>query len=74
MLADPHYNAREMFHQVEIDGKPLKLPAITPKLESTPGGTRGSGPDVGEHNAEVLGSLLGLDEDAIETLRNSGAI
>ncbi len=39
MLNDPHYRARGMFEQVEIDGEPLKIPAIIPKLQSTPGRT-----------------------------------
>lgn len=74
MLADPHYNAREMFHQVEIDGKPLKIPAMTPKLDSTPGRTRWSGPQVGAHNQEILGTLLGLDATALENLKERGVI
>ncbi len=74
MLADPHYNAREMFHQVEIDGKPLKIPAMTPKLDSTPGRTRWSGPQVGAHNQEILGTLLGLDATALANLKERGVI
>jgi crotonobetainyl-CoA:carnitine CoA-transferase CaiB-like acyl-CoA transferase len=74
MLADPHYNAREMFHAVEIDGKPLKIPAITPKLETTPGGTRWPGPTVGAHNDEIMGELLGLNEHALASLRGDGVI
>ena len=36
------------------DGTPIKLPAITPKLSATPGATKWLGPDLGEHNNEVL--------------------
>ena len=35
-MSDPHYNARGMFETVEIDGEPLKIPAILPKLSETP--------------------------------------
>ena len=39
MLEDPQYQSRGMFEQVEINGEPLKIPAILPKLEATPGRT-----------------------------------
>jgi crotonobetainyl-CoA:carnitine CoA-transferase CaiB-like acyl-CoA transferase len=74
MIADPHYQARGMFEQVEIDGKPLKIPAILPKLDSTPGETQWSGPKLGSHNNEVLAGILGLDKERLEALRKSGTI
>ena len=43
MMSDPHYNARGMFETVEIDGEPLKIPAILPKLSETPGAPIGRG-------------------------------
>jgi crotonobetainyl-CoA:carnitine CoA-transferase CaiB-like acyl-CoA transferase len=30
MMQDPHFSARGLFQEVEIDGKPLKIPAIPP--------------------------------------------
>jgi crotonobetainyl-CoA:carnitine CoA-transferase CaiB-like acyl-CoA transferase len=39
MMNDAHYQARGMFEQVEIDGKPLKIQSLLPKLKSTPGET-----------------------------------
>ncbi len=69
MINDPHYQARGMFEQVEIDGKPLKIPAILPKLDSTPGKTDWSGPKLGSHNDEVLRGILGLSDDELETLK-----
>ncbi len=74
MLADPHYQARGMFEQVEIDGKPLKIPAILPKLDSTPGETLWSGPKLGSHNDEILSGLLGLNKEQLAALRKSGTI
>lgn len=74
MLADPQYQARGMFEQVEIDGKPLKIPAIMPKLADTPGRTDWPGGAVGSHNEEVLGDLLGLDDDEIKGLRDAGVV
>ena len=55
MMTDPHYQARGMFETVEINGKPLKIPAIMPKLSRTPGETKWPGAKIGEHNQEILG-------------------
>ena len=74
MLADPHYNARGMFEQVEIDGKPLKIPAIMPKLSATPGRTDFPGGAIGDHNDEVLQGILSLSEEEIAALRKEGVI
>ncbi|MDP6189878.1 MAG: CaiB/BaiF CoA-transferase family protein [Gammaproteobacteria bacterium] len=74
MMDDPHYQARGLFEQVEIDGKPLKIPAIIPKLQRTPGQTRWSGPKLGQHNIEVLGDILGLDDSTLAKLRKQGVI
>ena len=68
MMDDPHYNARGMFETVEIDGKPLKIPAIMPKLSRTPGETHWPGAAIGEHNTEILGGLLGLSDEEIAAL------
>lgn len=72
MMEDPHYQARGMFESVEIDGEPLKIPAIMPKLDGTPGRTDWPGLDAGSHNNEILGGLLNLDEDALNQLRSDG--
>ena len=68
MMADPHYNARGMFETVEINGEPLKIPAIMPKLSRTPGETHWPGAAIGEHNSEILGGLLGLSDEEIAEL------
>ena len=74
MLSDPQYQARGMFEQVEIDGEPLKIPAILPKLANTPGRTDWPGSEVGSHNEEILGGLLSLDDEEIARLRDAGVI
>ncbi|MCP3907149.1 MAG: CoA transferase [Oceanicoccus sp.] len=74
MMNDAHYQARGMFEQVEIDGKPLEIPAILPKLKSTPGATTWSGPQLGSHNDEVLGELLGLGDEQLAELKNNRII
>ena len=74
MMTDPQYQARGLFEQVEIDGEPLKIPAILPKLESTPGRTDWPGREIGSHNEEVLRDILKLDDAEIERLRGEGVV
>jgi crotonobetainyl-CoA:carnitine CoA-transferase CaiB-like acyl-CoA transferase len=74
MVDDPHFQARGLFEEVEAGGRPLKLPAIIPKLSETPGSTEWAGPAVGEHTREVLGEVLGLSDDEIDELSGKGAI
>lgn len=74
MMSDPQFLARRMFEQHAFsDGTPIKLPAITPKLSETPGETKWLGPELGEHNAEVL-RALGYDDEHITQLRRDGVI
>jgi len=74
MMSDPHYQARGLFEGVEIDGEPLKIPAIMPKMSETPGRTDWPGQPVGSHNDEVLRGILELDDGQIEQLREQGVI
>lgn len=73
MMEDAHFKYRELFEAVEINGESLKLPALLPKLDGTPGGTEWPGPAVGSHTDEVLQSL-GLDADHIAELKSSGIV
>lgn len=74
MLQDPQFLARRMFEQhLFRDGTPVKLPAVTPKLSETPGGTRWMGPALGEHTEEVLGAL-GYSAGDIAELRRAGVL
>jgi crotonobetainyl-CoA:carnitine CoA-transferase CaiB-like acyl-CoA transferase len=73
-INDPHFNARGMFEEVEVNGKPLKIPAIMPKLSGTPGRTDWPGGEVGSHNDEVLRDILKLDDAAIATLKEEGVV
>ena len=74
MVEDEHFKARGMFEEVDAGGRPIKLPAILPKLTKTPGGTEWAGPPIGQHNQEILGELLGLSDDEIESLRHKGVV
>jgi crotonobetainyl-CoA:carnitine CoA-transferase CaiB-like acyl-CoA transferase len=74
MMNDPQYLARGLFEQVEVDGEPLKIPAILPRLDGTPGRTDWPGKEVGSHNKEVLAGILGLDEAEIAELQAEGIV
>ena len=74
MLNDKHFNARGLFESVEINGEPLKIPAILPKLSRTPGSTRWPGEALGRHNQEILEGLLGLDKKQMEVLKSTAVI
>ena len=75
IASDPQYAAREMFTQVTLPGgRELKIPSVVPKLSSTPGETRWIGPQLGAHNQEVFGELLGLSEIELTELRASGVV
>ena len=74
IVKDPHYAARQMIEQWRLpDGKPMRIPAVVPKLSETPGGTRWLGPRLGEHTAEVLRALGYADAEQAR-LREQGVI
>ena len=74
IVNDMHYRARNMIEQWNLpDGKPMRIPAVTPKLTATPGGTRWLGPKLGEHTAGVL-NALGYTKEQQGKLRAQGVI
>jgi len=74
MFADPHFNARGLFEELEVRGSKLKVPALVPKLTATPGRTDWAGPDVGAFNEEIYRGLLGLSAERVEELKAEGII
>lgn len=74
MMQDPHFVARGLFEEVEVRGRPLKIPAIVPVLDRTPGVTQWPGPEIGAHNEHILGDRLGLAPAEIDALRRKGVI
>ena len=66
MLEDPHFAARESIVRLQHrDFGEFPLQNVAPKLSDTPGQVRWLGPELGEHNQEILGGLLGLDDERI---------
>ena len=75
IFADPHYAAREAIATVEDPALgTLRMQGVTPKLSHTPGAVRRGAPELGEHNAEVYGGLLGLSPDEIARLQGDGVV
>ncbi|MEJ2026810.1 MAG: CaiB/BaiF CoA-transferase family protein, partial [Limibacillus sp.] len=74
MMVDPQFIARGLFEEVDVNGKPLKIPAMVPKFSGTPGRTDWAGPEVGAFNREVYGELLGLSDAELDDLAADGVI
>jgi len=76
MLADPHFKAREAIVAVDTERFGLlKMQSAFPKLSETPSAIRTPAPSrVGQHNAEVLGGLLGMSPRDIDAHASAGAI
>jgi crotonobetainyl-CoA:carnitine CoA-transferase CaiB-like acyl-CoA transferase len=74
MMVDPHFIARGLFEQVDVNGQPLKIPAMVPKLSDTPGRTDWPGPEVGAFNESIYGDLLGLSAEDMAALKAKGVV
>ncbi len=76
MLADPHFAAREAIIDVETERYgTLKMQGAFPKMSLTPSGVRSPAPSqVGQHNAQVYGALLGIDGAELERLAATGVV
>jgi CoA:oxalate CoA-transferase len=70
VLNDPQILARDMVKEIEhpIAGK-LKMPGVPIKMSETQGDIRFPAPILGQHTAEILNELLGIDEEALEELK-----
>lgn len=74
VFEDPHFRAREMI--VSVTDKvlgPLRMQNVVPRFSRTPGRIRSTGPEIGEHNAQVYGTL-GFDEAKLGELQARGVI
>jgi len=76
-LVNPHLKARNLF--VEIDEprapeKKLILPNFPVRLSKTPGKLTKRAPMLGEHNDEILTTLLGYSKEDVEQFRNEKVV
>ena len=54
--------------KIKVAGNPIKMSSIPEEP------TRQRVPDIGEHNNEILGEMLGLSEKEINKLKEDGVI
>jgi crotonobetainyl-CoA:carnitine CoA-transferase CaiB-like acyl-CoA transferase len=74
IVADPHYQAREMILDAQLPGGTnVKMPGIVPKLSETPGSVNWQGPALGQHTDSVLGDL-GMTAADIAQLKIDGVV
>jgi crotonobetainyl-CoA:carnitine CoA-transferase CaiB-like acyl-CoA transferase len=75
LLEHPQLRARDMIVRLaHATLGSVSVPGVAVKLSDTPGAVRRLGPDLGEHNAEIYETLLGLDREAVERLRAAEVI
>ncbi len=75
MLDDPQFQARNAL--VELDHpehENFVMQNVAPKLSETPGKIEWVGPELGEHNEQIYGELLGMDSVARADLEDRGII
>jgi formyl-CoA transferase len=75
MLTDPHFAAREAIVRLaHPELGEFAMHNVVPKLSDSPGRVRRVGPELGEHNEEIYRDLLGLGDDELASLRETGVI
>ena len=75
MLEDPHFAARQAIVRLlhpELGELPMQN--VAPKLSASPGSLRWVGPELGQHNQEVLQGLLGLSAADLDRYAASGVV
>jgi len=75
VVTNEQYMAREMFVDVEYPtlGK-FKMPNFPVKFSESPGEVYSPAPGLGQHNKEILMSMLGHSEEQVEQLKKEGVI
>lgn len=74
IFKDPHYKAREMLIEGELeDGTAVTLPGILPKMSKTPGQVSRRAPTLGQDTEAVL-TELGMTNEELAKLRSKGVI
>ena len=72
---DPQFIERKTIVSVEHPKLgPLMMPTVIPTLSETPGSIRSCGPELGEHNRQILVEQLGYSERDLIELESDGII
>ncbi len=75
IMKDPHYQARGTITSVPDDKiGPVRMAGVIPKFSATPEQAIACAPDLGQHNNEVYGGLLGLTPERIAALGKAGVL
>ena len=79
IVKDPHFEAREMLPERDIEVEPgqpekIRFPGVVPRLDRHPGTLKWCGPELGEHNDEVYRGILGLDSSELDALIEEGIV
>lgn len=75
IMKDPQFIERQTIVSVEHPTLgPLVMPNVIPTLSDTPGSIRSCGPDLGEHNLEILVDQLGYSRQELIELENEGIV
>jgi crotonobetainyl-CoA:carnitine CoA-transferase CaiB-like acyl-CoA transferase len=75
LFSDPQITFRQIWQSKEHpEIGPQHYRMVSYQLEDTPGRIRGPAPCLGEHNAEVFQSLLGLPPEEQQRLLENGAL
>lgn len=75
LLEDPQLVARGTYPSVpDPQLGAMRVQAPVPRFSQTPGGIDHLGPELGEHNEEVYGGLLGVDPATRRDLHDRGVI
>ena len=62
MVESEHTRARDFLWTVPVEGKPARIPGPPYKLPETPHTLRNGAPELGQHNEDIYGTLLGAGE------------
>ncbi|HVC54983.1 MAG TPA: CoA transferase, partial [Stellaceae bacterium] len=74
VLADPHLKAREMIVEIDYPTRgPYQTVGCPVKLSDSPASLTRP-PLLGEHTAELLGALCGLDPAEVKRLKDDGVV
>lgn len=75
VMQDEHIRSRKMIVELEYpDTGKVPVPGLAVKLSRTPGALDQRGPELGEHNQQVYGELLGYSEQRLAGLKKAGVI
>jgi crotonobetainyl-CoA:carnitine CoA-transferase CaiB-like acyl-CoA transferase len=75
IMKDPHYAARESIATVNEPGiGPVKMAGVFPRFSGVPNKAIEAAPDLGQHNQEIYGGLLGLSPERMAELSQAGVL